>query len=93
VTALAKIIALHIFLPDKIKHSYNKYESGFQIEITTGGAIMSRILELLLSGFLLCLCTGCAVNPITGEEELMLFSLDYRWLLIDLVPGIDICND
>ncbi|MHC4157290.1 MAG: M48 family metalloprotease [Planctomycetota bacterium] len=28
-------------------------------------------LGLLIVGFILCLCTGCAVNPITGEEELM----------------------
>jgi len=31
-------------------------------------------LGLLIAGFVLCLCTGCAVNPITGDEELMLIS-------------------
>ncbi|MHC4362319.1 MAG: M48 family metalloprotease [Planctomycetota bacterium] len=33
----------------------------------------SRELGLLIVGFILCLCTGCAVNPISGEEELMFF--------------------
>lgn len=28
---------------------------------------------LLSLGLILCLCAGCAVNPITGEEELMLY--------------------
>jgi predicted Zn-dependent protease len=32
----------------------------------------SRQLRLLIAGFILCLCAGCAVNPITGEDELML---------------------
>ena len=35
---------------------------------------MSKKLVLLISGLIFCLCTGCAVNPITGEEELMLIS-------------------
>jgi len=35
---------------------------------------MSKKLIPLILGPILCLCTGCAVNPITGEEELMLFS-------------------
>ena len=34
---------------------------------------MYKKLGLLISGLIFCLCTGCAVNPITGEEELMLF--------------------
>jgi len=29
---------------------------------------------LLIFGLILCLCVSCAVNPITGEEELMLIS-------------------
>jgi predicted Zn-dependent protease len=33
----------------------------------------SKPMRLLIAGFILCLCTGCAFNPITGEEELMLF--------------------
>lgn len=37
---------------------------------------MSKKLMLLILGPILCLCTGCAVNPITGEEELMLFSTE-----------------
>jgi hypothetical protein len=36
---LAKIIALHISLPDKIKHPYNAYQACFQIEIAPGGII------------------------------------------------------
>jgi predicted Zn-dependent protease len=32
----------------------------------------SRQLKLLIAGFILSLCAGCAVNPITGEDELML---------------------
>ena len=28
----------------------------------------------LISGIILCLCVGCATNPITGEEQLMLVS-------------------
>lgn len=35
---------------------------------------MRKELALLISGLLLGLFTGCAVNPITGEEELMLIS-------------------
>jgi len=34
---------------------------------------MHKNLVLLILGLIFCLCTGCAVNPITGEEELMLF--------------------
>jgi predicted Zn-dependent protease len=34
---------------------------------------MHKNLVLLISGLIFCLCTGCAVNPVTGEEELMLF--------------------
>ena len=29
-------------------------------------------LALVVFGLLLCICAGCAVNPITGQEELML---------------------
>jgi len=36
--------------------------------------VMSNKLGVLISGFIFCLCTGCAVNPITGEEQLMLIS-------------------
>lgn len=39
-------------------------------------AIMYRKLGLMILGFIFCLCAGCAVNPISGEEELMLFSQD-----------------
>lgn len=35
---------------------------------------MRKELALLISGLLLGLFNGCAVNPITGEEELMLIS-------------------
>ena len=34
---------------------------------------MSEKLGLLILGLVLCLCPGCAVNPITGQEELMFF--------------------
>jgi predicted Zn-dependent protease len=34
---------------------------------------MRKRLALLILGLLFCLFTGCAVNPITGKEELMLF--------------------
>jgi len=37
---------------------------------------MSKKLITLILGLILCLCSGCAVNPITGEEELMLFSTE-----------------
>ncbi len=30
----------------------------------------------LISGIILCLCVGCATNPISGEEQLMLISED-----------------
>jgi predicted Zn-dependent protease len=30
-------------------------------------------LLLLILSFAICLCTGCAYNPITGQQELMLF--------------------
>lgn len=33
---------------------------------------ISKKLLLLILALTLCFCTGCAVNPITGEEELML---------------------
>ena len=35
---------------------------------------MSKKLGLLILGLFFCLCTGCAINPITGEEQLMLIS-------------------
>ncbi len=35
---------------------------------------MSDKVGLLISGFIFCLCAGCAVNPVTGEEQLMLIS-------------------
>lgn len=35
---------------------------------------MSNKLGVLTLGFIFCLCTGCAVNPVTGEERLMLIS-------------------
>ena len=34
---------------------------------------MPKKLGLLILGLIFSLCTGCAVNPITGEEELMFF--------------------
>jgi predicted Zn-dependent protease len=35
---------------------------------------MSNKPGLLILGFIFCLCTGCAINPVTGEEQLMLVS-------------------
>ena len=35
---------------------------------------MSKKLMLLILSLAGCLCIGCAVNPITGQEELMLYS-------------------
>ncbi len=32
--------------------------------------------RVFLLGLIFCICAGCAVNPITGEEELMLISED-----------------
>jgi len=34
---------------------------------------MHKNLVLLILGLSFCFCTGCAINPVTGEEELMLF--------------------
>ena len=34
---------------------------------------MSKKLGWLILGLVFCLCAGCAINPITGEDELMLF--------------------
>ncbi|MHC4617727.1 MAG: M48 family metalloprotease [Planctomycetota bacterium] len=39
---------------------------------------MLRKLALSILTFLLCFLAGCAINPITGEEELMLFGDDIR---------------
>jgi len=36
--------------------------------------IMTGKLTLLILSLAICFCTGCAVNPITGEEELMFIS-------------------
>jgi len=33
---------------------------------------VSKVLTLLIAELVLLFCTGCAVNPITGDEELML---------------------
>ena len=33
---------------------------------------MFKRLVLLTSGLVFCLCAGCAINPVTGEEQLML---------------------
>ncbi len=35
---------------------------------------MFNKLVVLVSGFVFCLCMGCATNPVTGEEQLMLIS-------------------
>lgn len=35
---------------------------------------MSKKLILLILGLVGCLCIGCAVNPITGEQQFMLYS-------------------
>ncbi len=35
---------------------------------------MSKKLALLISAVIFCLCTGCAVNPITGQKRLMMIS-------------------
>ena len=37
---------------------------------------MSKKMALLILGIIFCLCPACAVNPLTGEEELMFFSID-----------------
>ena len=34
---------------------------------------MHKNLVLLILGLIFCLCIGCAINPVTGEDELMLF--------------------
>jgi len=34
---------------------------------------MSRNPRLLGLGLILCLCTGCAINPISGDEDLMFY--------------------
>jgi predicted Zn-dependent protease len=36
--------------------------------------IMLNKLALVISSVAFCLCPGCAVNPLTGDEEFMLFS-------------------
>jgi predicted Zn-dependent protease len=38
--------------------------------------IMLRQSGLLTLGFVLCFCAGCAINPITGEEDLMFYPED-----------------
>lgn len=35
---------------------------------------MDKKLKLLILSFVLCFSAGCATNPITGEEQLMLVS-------------------
>jgi predicted Zn-dependent protease len=37
---------------------------------------MNRWMGLIIFPLFVFLCVGCAINPITGEEELMLFSQD-----------------
>ena len=37
---------------------------------------MTKHLVWLLGGLVVCLLSGCAVNPVTGQEELMFFSED-----------------
>lgn len=37
---------------------------------------MSKKLRLLILGLSLCFCTGCAVNPVTGETQFNLFGPD-----------------
>ena len=37
---------------------------------------ISKKLLLLILALALCFCTGCAINPITGQEEFMLFPED-----------------
>ena len=63
----------YFLLPDKIKRSYNRYDCVFQTETTIGGIIVSKKPVLLILGLTICFYTGCAVNPITGEKELMFF--------------------
>ena len=36
-------------------------------------SLNSQKVLLLISYIIVCLCTGCAFNPITGQQELMLF--------------------
>lgn len=38
------------------------------------GIVVSGKLGLLILGFIFCLRAGCAINPVTGEEQLMLIS-------------------
>lgn len=40
----------------------------------SSGIVVFNKLGLLILGFIFCLCAGCAINPITGEEQLMLIS-------------------
>jgi hypothetical protein len=46
----------------------------FQTKTFIGTAIMSKKLTALTLTLITCLCTGCAVNPITGRQRLMLIS-------------------
>ncbi len=43
--------------------------------LKVGGIAMRKQLRRLILSVFLCLCAGCAVNPITGEEQLMLISV------------------
>ena len=54
---------------------------------------MSRKLMLPMWALIYPVCAGCAVNPVTGEQDPTLVSADYTWLTIDLAPDIDICSD
>lgn len=48
--------------------------AGREIRDTWGGIIMFEKLGLLILVLSLCFNTGCAINPITGKEQLMLVS-------------------
>jgi hypothetical protein len=59
------------FLSRKVKQVYKGYWSGFQTEIfKVGDMIMCKKLKRLILSVFLCVCSGCAVNPMTGEEQL-----------------------
>jgi predicted Zn-dependent protease len=46
------------------------------MKFAIGGTDMTKKLGLLILSLTLCLCPGCAINPITGEEELMFFPVE-----------------
>lgn len=56
------------------KITYNKYKSNLQIKTFKQSLLaMYCKFALIIPALIFCLLQGCAVNPITGEEDFMLY--------------------